>query len=134
DFSQVKDNGALYIRNPIQFASDVVPPAAYFLTNGTLSVDNGLDVGGGFSGPGQFVQYGGANNIGGIAYIDDYGHSGSIFVNFQGEFDMYGGQLTATNGIIVGFGDYADGASFYQYGGNITADSIINGHYTLDGG
>jgi hypothetical protein len=134
DFSLVKVHGALEIWDPVQFASDVVPLAAYYLTNGTLSIDNGLEVGGGFRGSGQFVQYGGDNNIGGIAYVDDHGHSASLFVNFQGELDIYGGQVTATNGIAVGFGDYANGAYFHQYGGNITADSIINGNYTLNGG
>src|SRR5439155_24324001 len=66
DFSQVKDNSALYIRNPIQSGSDVVPPAAYFLTNGTLRISGDIYMGI-FTGLRQFVQYGRDNNIGGIA-------------------------------------------------------------------
>src|SRR5207302_5402679 len=87
-----------------------------------------------FGKSGQFVQYGGDNNIGGIMNLDDYGHSASLFVTLQGEFDIYGGQVTATNGVMIGLGDYANMASFYQYGGSVNADMVVNGHYTLNGG
>ena len=43
-------------------------------------------------------------------------------------------QLTVTNGITVGFGDYANYASFSQYGGSVKADTAVNGNYTLNGG
>jgi hypothetical protein len=52
----------------------------------------------------------------------------------QGELDIYDGQLTATNGIMVGFGDFANMASFYQYGGTVNADTTVNGNYILNGG
>jgi hypothetical protein len=133
DFSQVNDNGAMFIRNRTQYASDVAPPGVYFLTNGTLSVAGGVSLGD-FSGRGQFVQYGGNNNIGGVMYQDDYGHSASLYVGLQGEYDLYGGQLTPTNGIMVGSGDYAGEASFYQYGGSVNADMAVNGNYILKGG
>src|SRR5205807_3749535 len=74
--------------------------------------------------PGNFVQYGGSNNVGDIMFDGLWG----------GRYDLYGGQVTATNGITVGSGDYADGASFYQYGGSVNGDSLINGYYTLNGG
>ena len=60
----------MLLQHLIQSGSDAVPPGAYYLTNGTLSIDNGIYMGG-FPGPGQFVQYGGDNNIGGIAYMDE---------------------------------------------------------------
>jgi len=95
---------------------------AYFFTNGTL-VAGGLDVGSGMgSGLGKFAQYGGSNNVGGVQ------------VNIQGEFDVYGGEVNATNGITVGSGDYATLASFYQYGGTVHADTFVNGNYILNGG
>src|SRR5207302_857592 len=85
---------------------------AYYLTNGNLSVDTGEYLGG-FA-PGKFVQYEGSNLV------------GAVSVNVDGEFDIYGGQLTATNGITDGLGDYANGASFYPYGGGA--------YYTLSNG
>src|SRR6185503_17687722 len=47
---------------------------------------------------------------------------------------LYGGQLTSANGLTVGLGDRATSANFYQYGGNVNANTIINGHYFLNGG
>lgn len=130
DFSQVTLQGSLQIYYPIRYASDVVPPAAYYLTNGTLTVNNGEGIGG-MRGPGQFVQYGGNHNVGGHSSV--YG-GGSIEFDSSGEFDIYGGQLTATNGIVVGSGDYADSAYFYQYGGTVSADMSVGGNYLLYGG
>ena len=132
DYSQVKVHGLVQIHNSSQTVSDQTPPAVYALTNGTLSVDGGEFIGT-FGRSGQFVQYGGDNNIGGILQVDDQ-ISCSLEIGLQGEFDIYGGQLTATNGIIVGYGDYAELASFSQYGGSINADMAVNGNYILTGG
>jgi hypothetical protein len=121
DFSQVEVRGGLELQDRKQFATDVVSPGAYFLTNGTLSVGGGEFMGG-FPGPGQFVQYGGTHNV------------GSLGVDFDGEFDLNGGQLTVTNGITVGFGPYANYAKFIQNGGSVNGDSLINGGYFLNGG
>jgi len=114
DYSYVQVNGELSVG---RFGG-----GAYFFTNGTL-VAGGLDVGSGLgSGSGNFVQYGGSNNVGGVQ------------VSIQGEFDVYGGEVNATNGITVGGGDYARLASFYQYGGTVNADTLVNGNYILHGG
>jgi hypothetical protein len=121
DFSQVEVQGGLQMWNPKQFASDVLPPAGYFLTNGTFAVNKGEYLGG-FRGPAQFVQYGGTHNV------------GSLSVDIDGEFDLDGGQLTVTNGITVGFGPYANYAKFIQNGGSLTGDTLINGNYLLNGG
>jgi hypothetical protein len=121
DYSYVQVGGQLALRDPVQFASDVVPPGTYYLTNGTLSVANGVYAGG-FPGPGKFVQYGGSNLL------------SSVSVDIDAEFDIYGGQMTVTNGITVGIGDYANYANFFQYGGNVNADTTINGNYTLTAG
>ncbi|HEV2391882.1 MAG TPA: hypothetical protein VG146_05900 [Verrucomicrobiae bacterium] len=131
EFAEVKVQGSLQVWHPIQYASDVVPPAAYYLTNGTLTVNNGEGIGG-MRGPGQFVQYGGNHNVGGHSTI--YGGGGSIEFDTEAEFDIYDGQLTATNGIVAGAGDYADGAYFYQYGGTVNADMSVGGNYYLYGG
>ena len=128
DFAQVTAQGSLQVWHPVRFANDVVPPAAYFLTNGTLTVNNGEYIGG-MRGPGQFVQYGGDHDIGG-----NLGQPGSIVIDTEGEFDLYDGQLTVTNGIVAGSGDYADGAYFYQYGGNVNGDMNVGGNYFLYGG
>lgn len=128
DFSQVNVQGWLQMWDPIQFASDVVPPAAYYLTNGTLTVNGGEYIGG-MRGPALFVQYGGDHNAGG-----NFGQSGSIVIDTGGEFDLYDGQLTATNGIVAGSGDYADGAYLYQYGGSVNGDMSVGGNYYLSGG
>ena len=112
DYSQVKVHGALRVGSFSQ--------GAYFLTNGTLTVD-GLENIGGF-GPGKFVQYEGVKNVEGLQVLT------------EGEYHLYGGQATATNGITVGMGDFATSASFYQYGGSVNGDTVINGHYILNGG
>lgn len=114
DYSYVQVNGFLSVG---RFGG-----GAYFLTNGTL-VASLLDVGAGLSsGLGKFAQYGGSNDVGGVQ------------VDTQGEFDVYGGEVNATNGITVGSGDYATLASFYQYGGTVNADTFVNGNYVLNGG
>ncbi|HMC28525.1 MAG TPA: hypothetical protein VKM56_12105, partial [Verrucomicrobiae bacterium] len=114
DYSYVKVNGELSVG---RFGG-----GGYFFTNGTL-VAGGLHVGFGLgSGLGKFAQYGGSNNVGGVQ------------VNIQGEFDVYGGEVNATNGITVGGGDYASLSSFYQYGGTVNADTFVNGNYILNGG
>lgn len=113
DYSQVKVHGWLDIG---RFGG----PGAYYLTNGTLSVNMSESMGG--FGPGKLVQYGGSNNV------------SSLQVSIEGEYHLHGGQATATNGITVGFGDFADYASFYQYGGSVNADTVINGNYVLNGG
>lgn len=122
DFSQVKVHGSLNVRS---FGTSIQPwlaePGRYFLTNGTLSV-GGLENIGSMSGRGEFVQYGGSNNV------------GSLQVSPEGKYDLYDGQVTATNGFTIGFGDFASSASFTQYGGNVNADTAINGGYTLHGG
>jgi hypothetical protein len=133
DFSQVKVHGMVQIHNSAQYASDNPPPGLYVLTNGTLSVDGGAWVGE-FGKSGQFIQYGGDSYIGGILHPADEQDSCSLDIGVQGEFDLYGGQLTATNGIMVGSGDYANMSSFHQYGGNVNADMAVNGNYTLNGG
>jgi hypothetical protein len=115
DYSYVKVNGVLSVGT---FGGD----AFYFLTNGTL-VAGSLSMGFGLTtGLGKFVQYGGSNNV------------GNVDVNIHGEFDIYGGEANATNGITVGYGDYAALSSFYQYGGNVKADTLVNGNYILHGG
>ena len=55
DYSQVAVSGMMQIYNSSQYASDQLPPAAYYLTNGTLSVAGGEYLGG-FGRPGQFIQ------------------------------------------------------------------------------
>jgi hypothetical protein len=123
DFSQVKVHDRLVAGG----IGGGVYSGAYFLTNGTLTVEgNGFEVAeyinGGFQGQGKFVQYGGLHN------------TRSIEVSINGEFDLHGGQVNATNGLTVGMSDYADYATFHQHGGNVNADTVINGNYFLDGG
>ena len=114
DYSYVQVNGFLSVG---RFGG-----GTYFLTNGTL-VTSLLDVGFGLGyGLGKFVQYGGSNDV------------DAVQVDTQGEFDVYGGEVNATNGITVGGGDYSRLASFYQYGGNVNADTVVNGNYILNGG
>jgi hypothetical protein len=126
--SVVQVKGRLQMWNPVQYGYSVLPPAAYYLTNGTLTVNNGEFIGG-MRGPGKFVQFGGDHNVGG-----KMGDSGGVEIETGGEFDLYDGQLTATNGIVAGSGDYADGAHFYQYGGSVNADMSVGGGYYLSGG
>ena len=126
DYSQVKVHGQIQIHSSKQYSTDVIPPAVYSFTNGTLSVDGGIYTGGGFLGDGKFFQYGGINNVGGNAAGDEVA---SLVVGISGEFDIYDGHLTATNGLLVGSGDYARLASFYQYGGSVNAETTINGIY-----
>ena len=114
DFSQVKVNSQMQMG---AFGGG----GAYYLTNGNLSINGNLYMGG-FGPTSIFIQYGGANNV------------GSLGLNIEAEYDLYDGQLTATNGISVGGGDFAHGASFFQYGGSVNADTIIDGYYTLNGG
>lgn len=112
DYSQVHIEGRLDIGRGTH--------GAYFLTNGTLSV--GSEFMGYFGNSGTLVQYGGSHL------------AGTITINTDGELNLYGGQLRATNGIEVGFGDYANHSGFSQYGGDVVADTIINGRYQLYGG
>jgi len=121
EFSQVQVQGWLRMWDP--YAYYTVPPATYYLTNGTLTVVNGEYIGG-IPGPAQFVQYSGAHRVGGVG----------LTIGTAGEFDLYDGLLTATNGIVAGSGDYADGAYFYQYGGSVNADLNVGGNYFLYGG
>lgn len=114
DFSQVKVDSSLQMGS---FGGG----GAYYLTNGTLSVNGTLFMGG-FGPTSTMLQYGGANNV------------GSLGLNIEAEYDLYEGQLTATNGITVGNGDFAGGASFYQYGGSVNGDTIVNGNYILNAG
>lgn len=119
DYSQVKVHGMLIVGQ----GGDSV----YSLDSGSLSVDgNGdevaVNITGGFQGQAKFIQNGGVNN------------ARNIRVSINGEYDLYGGQVTATNGLTVGLDDYANYASFYQYGGNVNADTFINGNYFLNGG
>jgi hypothetical protein len=116
DFSRVTVQGQLDIATGV-FQGN----GAYYLTNGTLSVGVGISIGG-VAGFGKFVQYGGNND------------AGTIQLNLQAEFDLYGGQVTATNDIIVGYGDYANLATFNQSGGSVNADMYINGLYFLTNG
>jgi hypothetical protein len=109
DFSQVKVHGRLDVGG--------FSHGAYFFTNGTLSVHLDEHIGG--FGPGNFVQYGGVNNV------------ATIQVSREGQFDIYEGQVTATNGITVGFGDFATSSGLHQYGGSVNADTVINGRYVL---
>jgi hypothetical protein len=121
DFSHVQVGGRLQIFNANEHATDEFPPAVYALTNGTLSVGDSISVGR-FTQTGKFIQYGGDN------------HLNSAVVDLGGELDINGGQLTVTNSILVGFGDFATLASFYQSGGSVNADTVINGRYFLSGG
>lgn len=119
DFSQVKIHGALNVGWP--------NTGVYFLTNGTLTVEGNNSaaaesITGGFQGTGKFFQYGGSNR------------TRSIQVSINGEFNLYDGEVIATNGITVGIGDYADYASFNQFIGSVNADTVINGNYLLNGG
>ena len=113
DFSQVNVDGQLQMGT---FGGG----GAYYLTNGTLTATDMYM--GGFGPTTVFIQYGGANNV------------GSLGANIAAEYDLYDGQLNATNGLTVGSGDYADGASFNQHGGSVNADTIVNGYYTLNSG
>lgn len=113
DFSEVNVDSQLQLGN---FGGG----GAYYLTNGTLRA--GAAYMGGFGPTSIFVQYDGAHNV------------GTLRLNIQAEYDLYDGQLTATNGLTVGSGDYARGASFNQYGGSVYADTVVNGFYTLNGG
>lgn len=103
DYSQVKVFGSLNVALRRESSLETLDPGAYFLTNGTLSVDQSESMGG--FGPGKFVQYGGSNNV------------GSIQVNMEGEYNMYGGQATVTNGITVGLGDFAVSNGVLKAGG-----------------
>lgn len=120
DFSWVKVHGRLTIFHQHQFVSDVLEPGAYFLTNGLLSVDGSISMGG--MGPGKLVQHGGSNNVGGIG------------VSVDGQYRVDDGQVIVTNGITVGFGDLAGYASFVQNGGRVIANTTVNGSYVLNGG
>jgi hypothetical protein len=122
DYSQVRIHGPMHIGSYDGTGYNFPTNAGYYLTNGTLSVDANLSMGG-FGGGGKLVQYGGFNNV------------GSLGVSIQGEFDIYDGQATVTNVITVGtIGDFANESTFNQYGGNVNADSVINGNYVLIGG
>jgi hypothetical protein len=112
DYSQVKVHGSLSV--------GAFSHGTYFFTNGSLSVGKSENIGG--FGPGEFVQYGGFNNVSGLQ------------INTEGEYDIYGGEVTATNGITVGTGDFANYASFTQFGGSVNADLVINGRYVLNDG
>ena len=112
DYSQVKIERRLDVGRGTH--------GAYFLTNGTLSAESEFI--GYFGNLGTFFQYGGFHT------------AGTLTISTDGEFDMYGGEMTVTNGITVGTGDFADYSSFYQYGGNVSADTAINGRYYLYGG
>ena len=113
DFSWVTAQGSLTV-------STFFGPGAYFFTNGLLRADMDERIGGPW--PGRLVQYAGTNT------------TGSLVVSTDGDLDLYGGQLTSANGLTVGLGDRATSANFYQYGGNVNANTIINGHYFLNGG
>jgi len=114
DFSEVKVAGQIQMGT---FGGG----GAYYLTNGTLSIGGNYFMGG-FGPTSTFIQYGGVHTL------------GSLGLNIEAEYDLYDGQLTATNGLTVGSGDYAGGAIFHQYGGSVNADTIVDGHYVLDGG
>ena len=105
-------------RNLSVNSDDRAAVASYFLTNGTLSA-GGIGIGGGS--PGRFVQYGGSNNVGGLGLF------------LESQYDLYGGRVTATNGLSVGSDLYGD-ASFFQHGGSVNADTVINGAYVLSSG
>ena len=109
DLSLVKVDGFLNVQR-LGISSQ---PGAYFLTNGILTA-GAVNIGG-MSGPGRFVQHGGSNNV------------GSLSVSPLGDFDLYGGQVTATNGLSVG-------AHFFQHGGSVNADTDVNGSYVLNRG
>jgi hypothetical protein len=113
DLSQVKARGLTVVR------ANGLGDATYFLTNGSLTV-GGIVIAGGY--PGKFVQYGGSNNAGGL------------LLHPLGEYELYGGQVTATNGVTIGTGDFADYASFVQHGGSVNADMDVNGKYIFNGG
>jgi hypothetical protein len=113
DFSIVTVQGGL--------SASTLNPGAYYFTNGLLRVAMDENIGR-FGKPGKFVQFGGTNQ------------TDHIYINTDGEYDLNGGQLTVTNGIRVGLGDFASSSSFYQIGGNLNADVVVNGRYFFDGG
>ena len=125
DFSQVNVHGRIAMGRSSE--------ATYFLTNGTLSVSAGEDIGG-FNGFGKFVRYGGTNNVTSIPANGE----ASLSLGINCEYDLYDGQLASTNGIIVGEADYTEFSdtipSFYQYGGGVNADIVVNGFYYLNSG
>jgi hypothetical protein len=98
DFSIVTVQGGL--------SASTLNPGAYYFTNGLLRVAMDENIGR-FGKPGKFVQFGGTNQ------------TDHIYINTDGEYDLNGGQLTVTNGIRVGLGDFASSSSFYQIGGNL---------------
>ncbi len=113
DFSRVEIQGFLSVGR-------YNPYAAYYLTNGALNTPF-IEVGFGLSQPAKFVQYGGTNN------------AGTLQLNTGGEYDLYGGEINSSS-ITDGGGDYALATSFYQYGGTVTGNMVVNGNYTLNGG
>jgi hypothetical protein len=123
DFSRVSIPGQMHIGTHVfGSVSAYATNAAYYLTNGTLSIGTNLSMGG-FYAPGQFVQYGGSLGV------------GSMSISIDGRLSVYGGEVTATNGVTVGtIGDWADLSWFVQDGGTVNADTAVNGHYTLNGG
>ncbi len=121
DFSKVQVNGTMQIYNSKVQVSAPDPPAVYALTNGTLNVRDGISVGR-FTQDGKFIQYGGEAGL------------GSVYVAVSGEFDIHGGRLVITNGLRIGDGDFANYARFYQYGGTVNANAVIDGQYFLHGG
>ena len=113
DFSLVEVRGNLNLGS--------VGSGAYYLTNGTLTVFLREILGG--SVPSKFIQYGGWNNL------------VTMEISQNGEYDLYGGQVTGTQ-LIVGFGGVS--GSFFQHGGNVNADIAIGaqgyGRYVLNAG
>ncbi len=97
-----------------------VGPGAYNLTNGTLSASAAVEIGGNF--PARFNEFGGSN------------YTADVELFTSGEYDLFGGSLTASNIIYRPRSSMA--GTFNQYGGvaNVGALHVTMGQYYLAGG
>jgi hypothetical protein len=97
-----------------------IGPGTYNLTNGTLTATAALSVGGNF--PSRFNQFGGSN------------YTADVQLYTSGEYDFFGGSLTASN-IIYRPGSSTAG-NFNQYGGaaKVGAIYVTMARYYLAGG
>jgi hypothetical protein len=97
-----------------------IGPGTYNLTNGNLIATAALSVGGNF--PSRFNQFGGSN------------YTADVQLYTSGEYDFFGGSLTASN-IIYRPGSSTAG-NFNQYGGaaNVGAIYVTMARYYLAGG
>src|SRR6267142_900164 len=97
-----------------------IGPGTYNLTNGSLVATAALSVGGNF--PARFNQFGGSN------------YTADVQLYTSGEYDLFGGSLTASN-IIYRPGSSTAG-NFNQFGGaaKVGAIYVTMARYYLAGG